>query len=177
MIDLTLKGLPNTILVNGKSFFIKTDFREWIKFGEILRNDYYKKELLYLFPECKPTEIPTKEMIEFYNNKNATPNGDGGSGERILDYILDGEFIFGSFYQSYGIDLTECDMHWHKFKALFLCLPETSKITSIMQARSYTKQNVTYEEQLERNKRAWELPYELTNKQQSELDELDYYFK
>ena len=32
MIDLTQKDLPTTILVNGKSIFINTDFRVWLNF-------------------------------------------------------------------------------------------------------------------------------------------------
>ena len=59
--------------------------------------------------------------------------------------------------QAYGIDLTSVDLHWHMFKALFLSLPEDTKIKQIMQMRGYKKDNKSYERQSEELKRAWSL--------------------
>ena len=40
MIDLTRKGLPDHVIVAGKSFLLNTDFREWLKFSkEITKKD------------------------------------------------------------------------------------------------------------------------------------------
>lgn len=41
------------------------------------------------------------------------------------DFDIDANFIFSAFYQQYGIDLTETDMHWFKFVALFSSLKDT----------------------------------------------------
>ena len=159
MIDLRVKGLPSQIEVGGLFYAIKTDFREWIKFGEIIKQPFEIYDLAFLFEENVPLVVDfTKELLEFYENKNATPNYNDKSSERILDYILDGEYIVGSFMSAYGIDLTSVDMHWHLFKALFVSLPDTSKITQIMGMRSYKKSEESYDKVALKNKKAWKLP-------------------
>lgn len=159
MIDLRKKGLPSQIEVGGLFYAIKTDFREWIKFGEIIKQPFEIYDLAFLFVENVPLVVDfTKELLEFYENKNATPNYNDKSSERTLDYILDGEYIVGSFMSAYGIDLTSVDMHWHLFKALFVSLPDTSKITQIMGMRSYKKSEESYDKVALKNKKAWKLP-------------------
>lgn len=49
MIDLTKKGLPNTIEVNGCPVFLNTDFRLWIKFYEDYTNSKEEVDISYLF--------------------------------------------------------------------------------------------------------------------------------
>lgn len=159
MIDLRVKGLPSQIEVGGLFYAIKTDFREWLKFGEIIKQPFEVYDLAFLFEENVPLVVDfTKELLEFYENKNATPNYNDKSSERTLDYILDGEYIVGSFMSAYGIDLTSVDMHWHLFKALFVSLPDTSKITQIMGMRSYKKSEESYDKVALKNKKAWRLP-------------------
>ena len=159
MIDLRKKGLPSQIEVGGLFYAIKTDFREWIKFGEIIKQPFEIYDLAFLFVENVPLVVDfTKELLEFYENKNATPNYNDKSSERTLDYILDGEYIVGSFMSAYGIDLTTVDMHWHLFKALFVSLPDTSKINQIMGMRAYKKSEESYDKVAMKNKQAWKLP-------------------
>lgn len=159
MIDLRVKGLPSQIEVGGLFYAIKTDFREWLKFGEIIKQPFEVYDLAFLFEENVPLVVDfTKQLLEFYENKNATPNYNDKSSERTLDYISDGEYIVGSFMSAYGIDLTSVDMHWHLFKALFVSLPDTSKITQIMGMRSYKKSEESYDKVALKNKKAWRLP-------------------
>ena len=88
-----------------------------------------------------------------------TPRQDNSPNHDIIvDYVLDGEYIVASFMQAYHIDLTQCDMHWHMFKALFIGLPEDTKISQIMSMRSYRKSNIGYEEQCRKLKSIWTLP-------------------
>lgn len=57
---------------------------------------------------------------------------------KILDFDLDGEYIYASFYQDYGIDLIDQQgrLHWKKFLALFAGLSEDTKIKQVMQIRA-----------------------------------------
>lgn len=48
MIDLRIKGLPNSIEVGGKSYLLNTDFREWLKFGEMLKDAQFLMNLITL---------------------------------------------------------------------------------------------------------------------------------
>lgn len=173
MIDLRSKGLPETIEIGGKPYSIHTDFRYWLKFYSLLQDGKTElKYYTYLFEKEIPVNPLTKEVldfsnefIEFFNNPNATPKGNGSS-EKLIDYILDGEYIVASFMQVYGIDLTECDMHWHKFKALLISLPADCKMGQIMSDRGYKKETKKYEQLAEERKRDWTLPEE--NEQVSE---------
>lgn len=168
MIDLRVKGLPTKLEVGGLFFDIDTDFRTWLKFGEIIKNkDCLLEELTFVFKGKIPHVHFSEELMAFYINKNATPNYKGSS-ENVLDYILDGEYIVGSFMRAYGIDLTTIDMHWHLFKALFVSLPDDAKINQIMSMRAYKKVNKDFEQVALENKTAWKLP-SITD---SELDEI-----
>lgn len=57
--------------------------------------------------------------------------------QKVVDFDADGEYIYASFLQAYGIDLLEAQgkLHWKKFIALFEGLPENTKIREIMKIR------------------------------------------
>lgn len=158
MIDLRKKGLPNVVYFDGKPFSIYTDFREWIKYSEIIKSpDATLGDIAFLFKNEIPVGDFSPALFEFYANPNITPTGEGSS-EVLFDYIQDGEYIFSSFLQVYGIDLTEVDMHWHKFKALFISLPAECKMGQIMGDRGYKEDKRKYEEIAKERKRDWSLP-------------------
>ena len=168
MIDLRTKGLPNSINVGGKSYLLYTDFREWLKFGEMLKDDSIFKDFNYidLFFVIKDDVLAIeaiayqKEFLEalinFYNNKNSTPiESTDTSNDIVWDYIQDGEYIVSSFMSQYNIDLTSCDMHWHMFKALFIGLNDSTIMSQIMGFRSYKKDNKSYEKQCQKFNRIY----------------------
>ena len=99
MIDLRKRNLPNTVCVNGGFFSIKTDFREWLEFGELIKNkDVTARQFLYLFKNDIPSENPFQALLDFYVNPNITPKKqESDDGKVIIDYIEDGEYIVGSF--------------------------------------------------------------------------------
>lgn len=176
MIDLRNKALPNTIVVNGKAFLIKTDFRLWIKFGEMMMERHPLSDYIFLLEDDIPfAENFFPQLVEFYTNPNITPKGNGTS-EKIVDYIEDGEYIVASFMQDYGIDLTACDMHWHLFKALFNGLRDDTKIKQIMSMRAYTKSSKSYEAQCRENKQAWRLPQHRNKVSKETMDEINNLF-
>lgn len=166
MIDLTKKGLPKTIEVNGKSILLKTDFRVWIDYyRKISTNQKVKYSDVIQDTSVKllPSEVPLldKALSDFFVNKNPTPNYKDGSTTKIYDYYLDGGYIYPAFIRIYGIDLMEVDMHWHKFKAL--CDDITDKNTTFGYAkfaRGYEKpRKEEKDEQIKLKERsAWALP-------------------
>lgn len=183
MIDLRTKGLPDTIEVGSSFFKIKTDFREWIKFSEIIKDGKKTlRDLLFIFEDELTEDIDGVECIEalldFYKNENLTPKSSQNSSEVLYDYVEDGEYIVGSFMKAYGIDLTSIDMHWHLFKALFISLPDDSYMKQIMGMRGYKRNTKSYEELAARNKEAWTLPDDrMSGKEKREiLKEIDEEF-
>lgn len=182
MIDLRTKGLPNHIDVAGKSYLLDTDFRTWISIGKMLEeNEPNWVEIITVIKDITVIEFFENQqeiqmkLIEFYTNPNSTPKGSNSDNITILDYIEDGEYIIGSFMSAYNIDLTSCDMHWHLFKALFISLPEDTKIKQIMQFRSYKKSNKSYDKQCEEMRHTWALSQHSTTSQDiDEINELFY---
>lgn len=159
MVDLRQKGLPNCLEIDGNMYPIKTDFRVWIEAERSLRVDGV---MPYTIFDCIPPEgVEWAETArEFLECPNATPNADIGvkSSDRAFDFVLDGAYIVAGFMQAYGIDLTECDMHWFMFKALFDGLPEETKISHIMTYRTWNNSKKKQETVYRELKRAWRLP-------------------
>ena len=93
MIDLRKKSLPNCIECNGKLFSIKTDFREWLEFGELIKSkDLKAKQILYLFKNEIPSENPFQALLDFYVNPNITPRKqESDDGKVIFDFYRDWE--------------------------------------------------------------------------------------
>jgi hypothetical protein len=58
--------------------------------------------------------------------------------QKVFDFEFDGEYIYSSFMEEYGIDLIEQrgKLHWKKFLALFQGLSEKTKIREVMKIRS-----------------------------------------
>ena len=157
MIDLRNNSLPDTITVDGREFLINTDFREWLKFGKLAEENNSLAEYIYLFKDTFPIGVNFfPQLKEFYFNPNTTPHG-SSSNDKLYDYIEDGEYIVAGFMQAYNIDLTTCKMHWHLFKALFIGLPDDTKIKQIMSMRGYKKDNKSYDAKCLENKSAWSL--------------------
>lgn len=183
MIDLRNKGLPETIEVDGESFLLNTDFRTWIKFGEVIKDRRNSiLDCLFVFKDMTLLEafhLPDNvfvELLNFYSNPNATPKGNTSHGDVVIDYVLDGEYIVGSFMSAYGIDLTVCDMHWHLFKALFLSLPDDTKIKQIMQMRAWHKDSQQYDDICKQQKNEWALPTKTKKVDESIMEEINNEF-
>lgn len=180
MIDLRNKSLPNAISANGELFLLNTDYRLWIQFGYDLEHDSEDRDISYLFVDEAPqiTDEVLRQLQAFYYNPSSTPRS-GSSGEKVLDYVEDGEYIFSAIYATYGIDIMECDMHWHKFQAL--CnniIGESTLWGYAKQMRGYVKpsKNDSYDKQCQKARLAWELPIELTQEEKEKISEFDDYF-
>lgn len=165
MIDLRETMLPNAIEVNGEVHFVKTDFRTWIRFWA----EYENGTASYCIFKDKPPAGGDWEAaaVMFLTNPNATPRANE-SPDRLIDYVLDGEYIVASFQAAYGIDLTDPNlkMHWHRFKALMDGLPDDSKMAKIIGYRGYKPTNKKHDTLMREQKEAWRLP------EKGELEEI-----
>lgn len=181
MIDLTKKGLPNAITeADGTPVFLNTDFRLWIRFYEDLRHDDEERDISYLFRGDAPVidDYVLSQLLQFLYNPCATPKSEPSSA-KTMDYILDGEYIFSALYATYGIDITEADMHWHKFKALCDNIITDDTLWGYAKGcRGYTKPSKkgTYERQKMRQREAWAFPDELTDEEKKKIEEFEKYF-
>lgn len=62
--------------------------------------------------------------------------------KRLYNLRYDGDYVFASFMQAYRIDLIEeiGQLHWKKFNALLVGLPEGTKFVEVLKIRSYEPQ-------------------------------------
>ena len=164
MKTLAKKHLQDSINVNGKFYKIKTDFRWWLSFGNFIQDSeqkfYDDFDCFYLdsenIPEDKKSAL--SQLLELYNPKNELPRPRfNNNGEKACDFEEDADLIFSAFYEQYGIDLLEVDMHWHKFLALFRGLHNT-KLNEVMGYRGFDPSDKTEQrEYIIKLQKAWRL--------------------
>lgn len=169
MIDLSRDTLPSALLVNDEVFPVDTSFRKWIAFEQMLREGIAWEGVFADRVPSSPEWVGA--ALEFLQSRNATPRGSSQSSARAIDLVLDGDYITAAFQQAYGIDLTSCDMHWHRFKALLNGLPEDTMLSRIMSYRTYEARKVDREAEMRRLREEWALPDpEAENAKQAALD-------
>lgn len=187
MIDLT-KGLPNAILsADGSPILLNTDYRVWIRFYADLESKKKELDISYLFKSNSPPIIDSDiytQLLQFLYNPSVTPISNGSSSIKTLDYILDGEYIYSALYQTYGIDIIDMDMHWHKFLALCNNINSDKTLWGYakqMRAYQKPKKNDTFEKQCEQAKKSWTFPIVETEEEKEfrkkKNNEFDNYFK
>lgn len=182
MIDLKRRGLPNAIYGNlGEPVKLNTDYRVWLTFSDRIEKaaDGDTKSYTELFEDDAPllTEYILAQLQAFYYEKPEIPRESKKGGPELIDYDIDADYIYAAFMQSYGIDLVEADLHWHKFLALVMALPEDTMMAKIMGYRGYDgkSKDPGYEDYIEL-KYVWALPEKRTEEEQKAIDEFNEMF-
>lgn len=125
-------------------------------------------------------EQRSKLLEEIFRQKiQGRPRPNVGKQQRLFDFEEDGEYIYASFMQAYGIDLIDQQgkLPWNRFLALFHGLPDQTKIREIMRIRgmdipSPTKTNQKELQRITELKMYYALGYQEDNGK----DELDRLF-
>lgn len=178
MIDLTQRGLPNVVEINGRPYSLKTDFRIWMRFtneiNQLRAGEYI--DVSYLFVNEKPEYCNLNVLLAFCFPKNELPRKRGGSKEILFDYKIDGAYIYAAFMSQYGIDLIEIEeLHWYKFLALFKGLKDDEIMCKIMGYRAYEKDDGKTD-RFAKLKEDWRIEY-ISPEEQAEIDEFNNMFK
>lgn len=159
MIDLRFE-LPTSLEVGGRLFALNTDFRTWIEWLRCYREEAIASYCIFEGERPDGTGwVPA--ALEFAQSENATPRKSGEATRETFDFILDGDYLVGSFMQAYGINLATVEgLHWHVFLALFRSLPEGTKMAEIMGYRGWSKNDAKkkMEKRYEEAQRMWRLP-------------------
>ena len=177
MIDLTKKGLPNVVTINGSPYSVYTDFRLWMRFeNEVSRlRQGEKLDVTYLFKNKMPAHCDLSELFAFSRPKSELPRQIRRSDVVALDYEMDSDYIYSAFLGQYGIDLVEVEeLHWHKFLALLKGLKEDEVLTKIMTYRCYEKSDEK-KDIYEELKYAWQIE-RISEEEQEEIDKFSSMF-
>lgn len=92
------------------------------------------------------------------------------------DIRYDGDYIYSSFLQAYGIDLFDVqgELHWRKFNALLSGLPEGTKLMEVIKIRKWKPQkgdSAEYKEEMRRLQKDYALPNEVIEEEEEYEEE------
>lgn len=149
--------LPESLEINGREYPVITDFREWIRFSDMLKSDIPPEFKLEFLSEMFLEEVPdlyTEDGIEevmdaitsflslsgteFPDISSDEANSEEESEEveyeeqrakKAIYYEQDAPYIISAFRREYQIDLLSVPyMHWWEFRMLLDGLSEESQI-------------------------------------------------
>ncbi len=166
---------PETVEVGGKEYGIVTDFREWIKFMELLRSiEQFTPRILNMILEWYVDDRPedvvasvtalqkflcAEEINQEGKERSAEDWEDGteaeaGSPAEAFSFRQDAICIYSAFMEVYGIDIETIPyMHWWKFLVLFWGLPADTEIKERIHYRTVDLSTVKNKEERERIKK------------------------
>lgn len=141
MISLLYEPLPEHIRADGKDLAVLTDFRDWLKFIDLVNDRTLDDRIkVAMLPEWLHDRVPaTKEIVEGLrrfclarelepDTVADAPEEDAAPRPPTWDWNVDAMYVLGDFRRYYGIDLLHVDtLHWWEFKALFAALPPDSR--------------------------------------------------
>ncbi len=140
---LTRNDLPNTVRINDQEYAIKTDFRSWMQFENIMIDTGVTDEFKLFFMVNAVMDIPqkiTKELIQalfsFHHLDKPIRKGTASTKDIGSRFDYDMDLILAAFYQQYHMDLLQAKLHWWEFKSLFDGLTDQTKFIQVVGYRT-----------------------------------------
>lgn len=158
--------------------FVKPHFGIRILTGETLE-DFTVEEMSEVFNEVFEEHISLSTVednhveYDLAGNPMKTTASNGKQEQAPYDIRYDGDYIYASFLQAYGIDLFDVqgELHWKKFNALLSGLPEGTKFMEVIKIRKWKPQkgdSAEYKEEMRRLQKDYALPYEIVEEEEYE---------
>ena len=146
MINLLTDDFPTSVGIDGESFEIYTDFRDYIELQQMLVDKEDDSIILHYILDLFVDKIPddyTKAVkaINEFKKGNTTDNPHSnavkGKSRYVFSFLEDAAYIIGGFRECYGIDLIHIEyMHWWEFNALLEALNESCELKKRIYYRS-----------------------------------------
>lgn len=161
--------------------FVKPHFGIRILTGENLE-DFTVEEMSEVFNEVFEEHISLSTVednhveYDLAGNPMKTTASNGKQEQAPYDIRFDGDYIYASFLQAYGIDLFDVQgkLHWKKFNALLSGLPEGTKFMEVIKIRKWKPQkgdSAEYKEEMRRLQKDYALPYEIVEEEEGYEEE------
>lgn len=159
---IMFKRLPYFVFLNNKKYKINVDFRNMVSFEQVVQDKsvskadkikygithfypaFYKDiDFYYLQRDPRLYKEACDKLVWFYRCGRKDYKEDRNTDKsipinQVFSYEYDDEYIYGAFYQEYGIDLSYDKVHWWKFKALLKSLKSDVVFEKIKGYRAYT---------------------------------------
>lgn len=141
--------------------------------------DYSFEELSKVFKSVFEEHIGLSDVednhveYDLAGNPMKTTASDDTKQKAPYDIRYDGDYIYSSFLQAYGIDLFDVQgkLHWRKFNALLSGLPEGTKLMEVIKIRKWKPQkgdSAEYKEEMRRLQKDYALPNEIIEEEEYE---------
>lgn len=193
MLDLSRK-LTDTLVIDDEEYALDLSFDNVLRLFEMWRDEdvpeYVKPHFgIRILTGENLEDFTVEEMSEVFNevfeehislstvednhveydlagNPMKTTASNGKQEQAPYDIRYDGDYIYASFLQAYGIDLFDVQgkLHWKKFNALLSGLPEGTKFMEVIKIRKWKPQkgdSAEYKEEMRRLQKDYALPYEI----------------
>lgn len=158
--------------------FVKPHFGIRILTGETLE-DFTVEEMSEVFNEVFEEHISLSTVednhveYDLAGNPMKTTASNGKQEQAPYDIRFDGDYIYASFLQAYGIDLFDVQgkLHWKKFNALLSGLPEGTKFMEVIKIRKWKPQkgdSAEYKEEMRRLQKDYALPNDIIEDEEYE---------
>lgn len=158
--------------------FVKPHFGIRILTGETLE-DFTVEEMSEVFNEVFEEHISLSTVednhveYDLAGNPMKTTASNSGQEKAPYDIRYDGDYIYASFLQAYGIDLFDVqgELHWKKFNALLSGLPEGTKFMEVVKIRKWKPQkgdSAEYKEEMRRLQKDYALPNDIVEDEEYE---------
>lgn len=199
MLDLSRK-LTDKLVIDDKEFPLNLSFDNVLRLFEMWRDEdvpeFVKPHFgIRILTDETLEDFTVEEMSEVFNevfeehislstvednhveydlagNPMKTTASNGKQEQAPYDIRFDGDYIYASFLQAYGIDLFDVQgkLHWKKFNALLSGLPEGTKFMEVIKIRKWKPQkgdSAEYKEEMRKLQKDYALPYD-------EIEEEEY---
>ena len=162
--NLFYEEYPMTIVVGNEEIPIITDFREYVKLIDMLKDDSLNSTEKIFFINQYFLEAPNNfaeamnELTDFVIMKDRSNQGceensieDRENQREVYSFEYDYPFIFAAFLSEYGINIrTISYMHWWEFKLLFDGLSDKTEIKQRIMYRSINLNSIKDKNERER---------------------------
>lgn len=164
--NLFYEDYPESITVDGDKIRIRTDFREYIRFIDLLKTDEMKDSekwqyiIQYFYDQPKNIAGALDGLVDFINleqlreniSENNEDNPEEDSNDKpLFSFCYDYPYILSGFLSAYGINLRTVDyMHWWEFRLLFDGLPEDTEIKKRIMYRAINPATIKDNEERKR---------------------------
>lgn len=160
---------PNTVNVKGENIKVITDFREYIRLLDMLKDqelDALQKFAIiqqYFLDDIIADEEAISALSRFItmdtNYVEVVGTGECRESQEkpkknLFSYSIDYPYILSGFLRDYGIDLIDIKyMHWWKFRMLFDGLSDDTEIKQRIMYRSVDLSEIKDKEERKRIKK------------------------
>lgn len=148
--NILYERFPESVKVNGEYYPVITDFREWLRFAELVEDDSVPwqikcRSLLQWYTDRIPDDIEAAiyALGDFFTCKKMYKEDSEEEEEEqkrikpVFSFSEDAGCIYAAFREAYGIDLQKVNyMHWFEFRSLFDWLPDNTEIKQRIMYRS-----------------------------------------